>query len=84
MIFLRIMEAKLYPVILSSTNRYLLVLLFFMSTTGFAQQIGIKKSLIEGKYKFSNNIAPLDHEDNSTSWLLVYWMGRYHGFIKSY
>jgi len=43
MIILQIMVSKLYPVILSSTNRYLLVLLFFMSTTGFAQQIDIKK-----------------------------------------
>jgi len=63
MIFLRIMASKLYPVILSSTNRYLLVLLLFMSTSSFAQQIDIKNSFIEGKYKLPNNIAPLDYED---------------------
>jgi len=65
-------------------NRYLFMILFFISITISAQQIDIKKSFIEGKYKLSNNIAPSDYKDDGVSFLLAYRIGRYHGFIDNY
>ena len=79
------MVSKMYPVILFPyMNRYLFVIIVYIYITGFAQHIDIKKTFIEGDYKLPNNIASLDYEDNGGSWLLAYWTGRYHGFIKGY